>query len=228
MSIDRISPQIERILHASIPKLSGCDDYRTPEARRAVNAVFWQLLRFLEYRMDTARGSDPSGAYLFAASERPTTTDERPTSGRAGTHANKRDYHEKRLQLDCMQFLRSGLGNGIHLEQSDIAGGRADIIAQLQRTRLVIEVKREDKDASHHALRSAYGAQATEYSNTSARIGFLLVLDRSRPDGTAGFIEDKISVTTIPKHGDNSPRTLIIVVMPGRRKTPSQLILRER
>jgi hypothetical protein len=98
---------------------------------------------------------------------------------------------------------------------------------ELRRTRLVIEVKREDRDASPEALRIAYGAQATEYSNTSARIGFLLVLDRSDRDGTSGHIESKVTVSTVLKPGDTEPRTLVVIVMPGRKKRPSQLVIRE-
>ncbi|MBX6382452.1 MAG: hypothetical protein IRZ07_05675 [Microbispora sp.] len=93
----------------------------------------------------------------------------------------------------------------------------------LHKTRLVIEVKREDTDASHDALCRKYGAQATEYTNTSAHISFLLVLDRSRPDGSAGYIEDKVSVQVVPKPCDSVPRMLVIVVMPGRRKRPSAM-----
>jgi len=85
------------------------------------------------------------------------------------------------------------------------------------------EVKREDADASHDALLRRYGAQATEYSNTSARIGFLLVLDRSRADGSAGHIEEKVAVRTVRKSGDREDRMLIIIVMPGRRKRPSSM-----
>jgi hypothetical protein len=224
-----VSPEIERILKTSQPLLVQCRDYRETEARAVVDAVFWNLLQFLNYRMDTTRGNDPSGSYLFAPTERIATESgpEDTGSGKTKTVIDKRDYFEKQLQLDCMRFLRPALGVNVSLEPSDIAGGRADIKATIFRTRLVIEVKREDKDASFESLRIAYGAQATEYSNTSARIGFLLVLDRSREDGSSGYIEDKVKVTTVLKSGDTEPRTLVIVVMPGRRKPPSKQVLRE-
>lgn len=225
-----LTPQLENIIRRILPRLELCEDYRSTEARLVVDAALWQLLRFLEYRMDTTRANDPSGAYLFADTERVPTEKAAPQdtgAGKAGGGGDKRDFFEKQLQIDCMRFLNSGLGNCAKLEPIDIAGGRADIKVERHLMRVTIEVKREDRDASHEALRKRFGAQATEYSNTSARIGFLLVLDRSRKDGTAGHIEDKVDVTTIPKSGDKEPRTLIIVVMPGRRKTPSQLVLHE-
>ena len=124
---------------------------------------------------------------------------------------------------DCMRFLLPSLGMSARLEISDVAGGRADILVMHRRISIVIEVKREDRDASHLALRDRYGPQATEYSNTGARIGFLLVLDRSGRDGSSGHIGEKVSVQTVLKAGDGISRTLVIVIMPGRRKTPSGL-----
>ena len=122
-----------------------------------------------------------------------------------------------------MRIIQPVLGRTVHLEVSDVAAGRADILVDLYRTRLVIEVKHEDADASYDALLQKYGSQATEYSNTSARIGFLLVLDRSRADGSAGHIEEKVAVRVVRKPGDTEDRLLVIVVMPGRRKRPSSL-----
>lgn len=228
--VEGLSPQIQQILQGAIPALEGCGDYRDPEARAAVDAVLWNLLQFLEFRMETTRGNDYAAAYLFADTERvgsePKADGHLVKPGKA-TSGDRRDHFEKELQLDCMRFLRPFLGRNARLEQSDVAGGRADIYIELHRTRLVIEVKREDDDASHTALRAKYGAQATEYSSTSARVSFLLVLDRSGKDGSSGHITSKVSVQTVPKRGDAEPRTLVIVVMPGRRKRPSQQQLRE-
>ncbi len=154
----------------------------------------------------------------------------RTTKPKAEKHAKatpERDQFERNLQLDFANFLRVPLGGAVHLERSDVAGGRADIVVDHLGVRLVIEVKREDDDASHEGLRTRYGAQASEYSNTNARIGFLLVLDRSRKDGTSGDIEEKLSVQTITKAADKEPRMLVLAVMPGRRKRPSELRLDE-
>lgn len=139
----------------------------------------------------------------------------------------ERDQFERNLQLDFANFLRVPLASAVRVEQSDVAGGRADIVVDHLGVRLVIEVKREDVDASHEGLRTRYGAQASEYSNTNARIGFLLVLDRTRTDGTSGDLEEKFSVQTVTKMGDTEPRILVLAVMPGKRKRPSDLLLRE-
>lgn len=222
-----VSPEVGQIMDLVVAKLVQCPDYAREEARRCVNSVLWGLLRFLEFRMNMTRGNDPGSAYLFADTERIHVKPKsvaKPADA-SSAKAAPRDYLEKELQLDCHKFLYVALGNSVKLEQSDLAGGRADIYVEKGHARLIIEVKREDRDGSHGALLTAYGAQATDYSNTSIRISFLLVLDRSRPDGTTGYITDKVSVQTVTKHGDSVPRTLVIVVMPGKRKRPSQLTL---
>jgi hypothetical protein len=188
--------------------------------------------------MDTTRGNDPTSRYLFADTERPfqargnqppavraatSSTGTRTKSKSAKAGADNRDQFEKELQLDCMRFIRLVLGRGARLEVSDIAAGRADILVEKSRIRMVIEVKREDSDAAFDTLMKKYGAQATEYSNTSARIGFLLVLDRSSPDGSAGHIGEKVSVRTVRKARDTEDRMLVVVVMPGKRKRPSAM-----
>lgn len=229
-----VSPQVNRILERLVPRLLENPDYAETEARGPINAVLFHLLRFLEYRLDTTRGHDPAAAYLFADTERaavqhvpkaaPPGPGRNGSDGKGGTpKADRRDEFERALQLDCMHVMRAGFGGGVRLEMSDVAGGRADIFVAHGCTNLVVEVKREDDDASGEALLAKYGNQAAEYSNTSARVGFLLVLDRSRPDGSAGHIEDKISLHRVTKPGDKVARTLVVVVMPGRRRRPSAL-----
>lgn len=178
--------------------------------------------------------SDPAASTNHAAPDATKATKATRTKKATEPKAEKpakatpeRDHFERTLQLDCANFLRVSLASAVRLEQSDVAGGRADIVVEHLGVRLVIEVKREDGDASHEGLRARYGAQASEYSNTNARIGFMLVLDRSRTDGTAGDIEEKFSVQTVTKAGDKEPRTLVLAVMPGKRKRPSELQLRE-
>lgn len=228
-----LSPQAERIIGKVVGKLAAHPDYASTEARPAVDAVLWNLVRFLDYRMDMTRGHDATGSYLFADTERavvlsPASATRASKVGVAKSSppsksSDRRDHFERDLQLDCMHMIQPTLGRTARLEASDIAAGRADILVEIYRTRLVIEVKHEDADASHDALLRRYGSQATEYSNTSARIGFLLVLDRSRADGSAGHIEDKVVVRKVRKVGDSEDRMLVIIVMPGRRKRPSAL-----
>jgi hypothetical protein len=60
-----------------------------------------------------------------------------------------------------------------------------------------------------------------EYGTANARIGFLLVLDRSQPEGRPTSIDRNVSVQTLTKPNEVEPRTFVIVVMPGKRKVPS-------
>lgn len=180
---------------------------------RAVTAILWGLLNFLDYRMNTTKGHDKDGEYLFADSEWKFRS-----KAKDGIET---DQLEKALQVDCMRSLRAFLGRNAHLETSDIGGGRADISVELHRQRIVIEVKREDRDASHEALRRTRGAQTVEYGTANARIGFLLVLDRSQPDGRPTSIDRNVSVQTLTKPNEVEPRTFVIVVLPGKRKVPS-------
>jgi len=201
-----------KMLIGQMPKLSRSSDY-TGKAVAVVNTVTLLLLRFVLYRMDTTFGNDHTGGYLFKDYEK--------TAYFAKTAEDKRDQLEKALQLDCVHRLQAYLGQNVKIELSDVSSGRVDIAIETNGLRFSIEVKREDTDASHEALLRKYGAQGTEYSNTNIRIGFLLVLDRSRPDGSAGYLSDKFSVQEVMKKGETEPRLLVIVTMPGRRKTPS-------
>ncbi|WP_080432256.1 hypothetical protein [Burkholderia ubonensis] len=90
--------------------------------------------------------------------------------------------------------------------------------------RLVIEVKREEKDASFDALATSYAAQTTDYQNVSIRLGVLLVLDLATPSrqGTP-HLTSLFSVTQIQRPNENEPRLVLVVKVPGRRRAPSDL-----
>jgi hypothetical protein len=257
LSVDTPSPKENRILASLITKLERSKDYADERTKSLVNAVLAALLRFFVHRLDSTRANDPGSYYLFASTERLATPSTpasalapvptapaaptapsaikaaktkkatEPKAAKPAKATPERDHFERALQLDCASFLRVSLASTVRLEQSDVAGGRADIVVEHLGVRLVIEVKREDGDASHEGLRARYGAQASEYSNTNARIGFMLVLDRSRTDGTSGDIEEKFDVQTVTKAGDEEPRMLVLAVMPGKRKRPSELRLPE-
>ena len=238
-------------------ELSRSKDYADERTKSLVNAVLAAMLRFFVHRLDTTRANDRGSNYLFESTESigiasnlafspsaeptavtgsadPRAAKATKTKSAAQPRAEKsakvkpeRDYLERALQLDCANFLRVSLAGTVRMEQNDVSGGRADIVVEHHGVRLIIEVKREDHNASHEELRKRYSAQASEYSNTNTRIGLMLVLDRSRKDGTSGDLEEKFSVQTVTKVGDTEPRTLIFAVMPGKRKRPSELQLRE-
>jgi hypothetical protein len=209
-------------------------DYADERIAQVVDAVLLNLFLFLELCMNMTKGNDREVGYLFAQDERkPRAKKEagKATPAASGQdqknqeqNGRQRDQFEKDLQMHCYRFLRAG-GLNAKVEVSDVTGGRADIQVTAGKVELVIEVKREDQDATFPALQAAYAAQATEYSNTNARIGFLLVLDRTRTDGTAGDIQEKVKVTTVTKAGDTVPRTLVMISVPAKRKRPSELKL---
>jgi hypothetical protein len=216
-----VSWAVENLLKRTIPRVAQAADYADEGARAVIHALLLNLFVFLEHCMTMTRGNDPDVAYLFEAGEKRLRSGQ-PTTGQPGQQQDSRDFFEKALQLHCMRFLKVGMLSG-KVEESDIAGGRADIIISSGKLCLVVEVKREDGDASFAALRSAYGAQATEYPNVNVRVSFLLVLDRTRGDGTAGHITDKVDVQTVLKKGDSEARLLVIISVPGMRKRPSEL-----
>jgi hypothetical protein len=212
-------------------------DYADGRIARAVDAVMVVLFVFLEHCMTMTKGNDREVGYLFAQGERKPKAKKgaaKPTPATPATPSQdekdqeekdkQRDQFEKDLQMHCHRFLKAGSLDA-EVEVSDITGGRADILVTSGKVKLVIEVKREDQDATFPALKAAYAAQATEYSNTNARIGFLLVLDRTRTDGTAGDIQEKVEVATVTKEGDTVPRTLVMISVPAKRKRPSELKL---
>jgi hypothetical protein len=74
------------------------------------------------------------------------------------------------------------------------------------------------------SLAASYQAQATDYQNVSVRLGFLLVLDLVGT-GNAGtpHLSSLIQTRTVHRAGEDIPRLLVIVRVPGNRKRPSDL-----
>jgi hypothetical protein len=73
-------------------------------------------------------------------------------------------------------------------------------------------------------MEQAYGAQTTEYQNTSIRLGFLMVLDQVQVlSGGSPHLRDLVHVASLARHGETEPRRVVLVRVPGRRRTPSTL-----
>lgn len=186
---------------------------------------------FIESCMDMSKGHDDRSAYLFAPRKDEAVPPSVRTTKTRGKSINKpapvraqTDQFERSLQMHFHSFLKASVLQA-KVEVSNIASGRADVEVTSDRVRIVIEVKREDDDISFGNLKANYAAQATEYSNANVGIGFLLVLDRTRTDGTAGDMDTKLAVTSVLKQGDAKPRKLVMATIPALRKTPSALAL---
>lgn len=88
----------------------------------------------------------------------------------------------------------------------------------------MVEVKRELKDSSFDALAAFYQGQTAEYQNVSVRLGFLLVLDLSNdPKVGTPHIQGLVKPRLVQRVGEDHPRLIVIVKVPGNRKRPSDL-----
>jgi len=129
---------------------------------------------------------------------------------------------EDALQSDYFDFMY-GLLMGTTVEVSNIGGGRADVQFQYRGIRIIAELKKEEDNCSFDNLEQCYSTQGVEYQNTNVRLGILLVLDLTKKDGGVSHIESQVKVVDVLRPGEDCPRSLVIVKVPGRRKTPSAL-----
>jgi len=180
-------------------------DYRNnPHGARLFDTALLWTVRFLYTRLEVTKKDDPSVGYLFEKE-----------GGKLP--------HEDELQHDYFRWV-STVAAGSDLEPTNQGGGRADLCLKSSGERLVIEVKRETHDCSFDALVTYYSAQTTDYQNVSIRLGILLVLDlaTSNREGTP-HITSLVQSRKVQRIGEDQPRHIIIVKVPGRRKRPSDL-----
>lgn len=167
------------------------------------------IVRFLANRLDITKQDDATVAYLFERDEHNLP-------------------HEDKLQEDFFRWLWTN-ASGADLEPTNIGGGRADIKLRSGNERLVVEVKRELTDCAFDALSASYGSQTSDYQNVSIRLGFLLVLDLTAPEkeGTP-HITSLVQTKAIQRAGEEVPRMITMIKIPGRRMRPSDLTKRDK
>lgn len=200
-----ISPTLERILENCIDEVKNIDDYKNERVRQYFHILLFQTLRFLENRMNMTQKNDPRIKYLFEDKEFPKEND---------------------LQMDYYQFMYGNMAAGnISVEVSDVSSGRVDVYFSFGSIQFIAEVKRDNQDCSFAALRSKYVGQASEYQNTNVKLGFLLVLDWTTKTSGAGSIEEHIKVEKLKLLDSKIERAVIVVRVPGKRKTPSKITL---
>ena len=191
------------IIETCIEAAWGCSDYQNNRTGRTLfHAVLAWTIRFLFSRLDLTKGVAPNIGYLF----------EQPDGLLP---------HEDKLQADYFSLMHSNV-LGSEIEVSNVGGGRADLRFVFGPERLVVEVKREERDASFEALVQHYAAQTTDYQNTSVRLGFLLVLDQTeiRKSGTP-HISTLVRPAKVLRDDEFEERLVVMVKVPGRRLTPS-------
>jgi len=193
------------VIERCCQEAQGHTDYsaNTNGARLFDTVLLW-MVRFIFNRLELTKGDDPTGAYLFERDD--------------GSLP-----HEDELQQDFFRWVAT-YAAGSDLEPTNIASGRADIRLKSGPERLVVEVKREEKDCSFDALFKSYAAQTTDYQNISIRLGVLLVLDlaTSNREGTP-HLTSLFEMRHVRRCDESQSRLILIVKVPGRRKRPSDL-----
>jgi hypothetical protein len=202
-----VSIHIENIFNNSVPIFSNISDYENEEIKMGFNILFYNSLLFLKSRMDGSKTNFKEPSYLFEQKSKPL---------------------ESELQKDYYQFMLSALLHGnTSIEKNDVASGRVDVYFSYAKFNISAEIKRDWKDCSFDALKTKYLGQASEYSNTNAKLGFLIVLDLTpKPNGIKS-IESSVKVEIVEKENDPIKRAIVVIVVPGMRKTPSIIKIKE-
>lgn len=132
---------------------------------------------------------------------------------------------EAQLQDDLWNYLNYtalSTRTGAYEPQKIGGGGRADIAMSILDERMVIECKRELSKVSRDDLQNAYAAQAGAYSASEHPFGAVAILDLTAPQsGSPPLFYDCLWLhQQTPADGG---RTLLFMLIPGRRKTPSSI-----
>ncbi|MDQ1250795.1 MAG: hypothetical protein QG597_5175, partial [Actinomycetota bacterium] len=196
---------VDDLLGRVVDKLEGLDDFRAT-AREEFVALLTEVLRFAADRADIGRQSGgPVVDYLFPA-------------------AAGESFTEAFLQLDVYSWLcSSGFRPHVRMEERDVAAGRADVTVQRVEHRLVIEVKREQTNASHISLVDSYGPQTVGYAVVGPALSISLVLDLTDHSHGVPSLKDSVWVDAVPIEG-GSPRHVVTVVIRGNRPTPRMIL----
>jgi hypothetical protein len=132
---------------------------------------------------------------------------------------------EAQLQDDLWSYLNyTALSKrtGAYEPQKVGGGGRADIALSILDEKMVIECKRELANASRDDLQKAYAGQAGAYSAAEHPFGAVAILDLMKPQsGSPPMFYDCLWLHQ--QSASDGGRTLLFMLIPGRRKTPSRL-----
>lgn len=132
---------------------------------------------------------------------------------------------EAQLQDDLWNYLNYtalSTRTGAYEPQKIGGGGRADITLAILDERMVIECKRELNRASRDDVQSSYAAQAGAYSAAEHPFGAVAILDLTAPQS----VSPPMFYDCLWLHQQataDGGRTLLFMLIPGRRKTPSKL-----
>lgn len=202
VSIDR-NRQVADLWAAVMGKLSDNPDYKREHSRALLEHMCTLLVRFLDYRANVGRSTDPSAEYVF----------------RRGTDLPV----EHDLQLDFLKFLTTSDAPSFRAEARDVGGGRADIAIEYRGVKSIVEVKKDNNVPDNAALAKRYAGQSAGYLSTGVRFGFLLVLDLTDRKGHQPHISEQISVERKVPDGSEVEHHIVVARIQAKRKTPHDL-----
>ncbi|ABE61663.1 hypothetical protein Nham_0784 [Nitrobacter hamburgensis X14] len=202
VGIDR-NQQVAALWTAVMEKLSDSPDYKREHPRALLELMCTLILRFLDFRANIGKSTDPSSEYVF----------------RRG--ADLPVEHD--LQLDFLRFLTASDAPSFRAEVRDSGGGRADIAIEYRGVKSTVEVKKDDNVPDNAALAKRYAGQATGYLTTGVRFGFLLVLDLTDRSGHQPHLSEQISVERKVPAGSEVEYHIVVARIQAKRKTPHDL-----
>lgn len=194
------NPICARILTGICKELEQNSHY-TDETARSFNLLLWQILAFCADRLD-ATSSD---------------------LGKRGDYRFRSDARESDLQSDLREWLLGNMHSAaVQAEVSGVGAGRADICVTVNGIRFILELKREDIDASRANIRRKYIQQIVAYQNTNVRIGLLGVLDMTRHGKPIPHLEDSIWVEQFKVDVETQSKHIVVFRVTGNLTQPSK------
>ncbi|MGP3951182.1 hypothetical protein [Streptomyces sp. 7N604] len=199
-------PQVEQELYDDIVAgLKDCPDFQDPTVRRHFLPLVNATIRFLSNRTNRGRaGHTKRYGYLFARKE-----GEKPPL-------------EVELQEDLHDYL-DAIGMKTQIEPIDRSGGRADILVSFPGFEIVIECKREQRNASRDSLKR-YLPQTVAYQATGVTLGMLAVLDLTpKPNWLPNLRDNMWTERVTAPSPDQRDRWAVVMRVTGNRTTPHDM-----
>ncbi|MFU0507510.1 hypothetical protein [Pseudaminobacter sp. NGMCC 1.201702] len=201
--MDRVRERTTRYIIEAIQTIetafSELPDFQHAEYKAGFMDLAHGVLCFAEDRLNSSYEQNRQAGYLF--------------------QHMKANPIEKDLQQDFHSWSRSR-GMAIDDEVKGKGGGRADLRYVYKSCEIVIEVKQETDDASFDALLAGYGSQTSQYQVTNARLGMLLVLDKTRPGEEPEHLEFIYSPMILTR--GPSDYGILVVKIAALRPKPSE------
>ncbi|MFD5483030.1 hypothetical protein [Streptomyces hawaiiensis] len=206
-------PVIIPLLDSFLARLSEHEAF-TGAVSQSFSALLTQTLLFLKSRTDLER------THIFGTGKK----DDPPYDYRRKPEKGQREANEADLQRDFHQWLLSGPLHGIvQVETNNVGMGRADVLVQFGALRYLTEMKQDPDDNSRAHIEGKYLTQESEYSNTNAPFGQLLVLDLTPKADSSGTLRvDEVAwLATHRPRGATTDRLVLAGIVTGNRITPS-------